>query len=672
MENVLAWVPVFMRCWFPKIDHYFFSSMKLNTVGNILFSIITAYFISCNSENSNEFNERAVIIKSENESGKVSYALFKNSDSSYGFNVILDGKIYIHQPVIPLRQGWKGFDTPDAASRMAEFLVARLERNYPHFMLTKILADSLLNFPGSNIPLDYNHDTGVLLKIAKAVVFPLPEDENIKNDHPLPTLPEPPIKAAWRSLGRAPFGKRNITSSFSIGDWVYIGAGEHNDMSTNDFWAYDTRTGSWTCLASIPETGRISGIGFSINGKGYIGLGALRAMASSSFNNDLHEYDPVLNSWTEKAPFPGKARIDASFFVVNGKGYAGLGFAGTPQQDFYEFDPVKNQWKRVHDFIGGPRSSAAGLSVFGKGFIVCGGGVKEETRTLFEYQPEIDRWIQRDDFPGKSRYHLNGNGIDSNLFMAGAGRAEGGAVNYRDYYLYNTQTGKWSGLPDYLIGPEGISRTGGGNVKGHIYAGTGYNGFFQDEWNVFEYYYTTGKDTGLYDEGVCYPMKYDGSWELYQECTGGNCYAGMAIKATEKLGDLCYSSMVQAEYNTVHEVKIQNRRVLFLPKSFWVSTEKNPARPYALRLFFSRESFENLVRAWNDSAGSELKTSQIRILISDTKISSQDTISDMTGSGKFQLITPTLYGYGYQQETWVAELPVTAKNSMLRMAVLLD
>lgn len=634
---------------------------------------MSVYNFSCNSELTDDSIQPADSTQVNGERKNVSFELIKNRDSTYGYDILLDGKMYIHQPIIPHNSGWQGFQSPEAASRMARFLVKRLKQNYPHFILTKSLADSLLARPDSIISGTNARNKLIHPSLDKFELFPAGFSVQSKtNQYPLPKLPDQLLKVTWRALGRAPFGERSITSSFSIGDWVYIGAGEHNDQITNDFWAYDTRTGAWTCLALIPESGRLSCISFVINGKGYLGLGALKSMTTFGFRNDFYEYDPVSNSWSPKANFPGPPRIDAAYFVINGKGYAGLGFSGTHEKDFYEFDPVKNSWKRIKDFKGGPVSAASGISVFGKGFVTCGDSPSENKRFLYEYLPETDSWEKREDFPGKPRYYSNGNGIDSNLFMAGGGRATAGAVNYRDYYLYNTQTGKWSGLPDYLIGPEGISRTGGGNVNGHIYAGTGFNGLFQDEWNVFEYYYTTRKDIGLYDETVCYPMKYDGSWELYQECTGGNCYAGMAIKATEKLGDLCYSSMVQTENDTVHEVKIQNRRVLLLPKSFWISTEKNPAKPYALRLFFSRESFEKLARAWNDAAGSELNTSQIRIILSDTKISSQDAISDMPGSGNFQLITPTLYGYGYQQETWVAEVPITGKNSMLRLGVLLN
>ena len=40
---------------------------------------------------------------------------------------------------------------------------------------------------------------------------------------------------------------------------------------------------------------------------------------------DFWEYDPVLNTWTQKADFGGAARGDAVGFSIGDKGYIGHG-----------------------------------------------------------------------------------------------------------------------------------------------------------------------------------------------------------------------------------------------------------------------------------------------------------------------------------------------------------
>src|SRR5437870_3933251 len=73
---------------------------------------------------------------------------------------------------------------------------------------------------------------------------------------------------------------------------------------------------TWVQKASL-QSGRNSGVGFSIGTKGYIGLG----------NNyiDFWEYDPNTNTWTQKANFAGNARSGAVGFSIGNKGYVGTG-----------------------------------------------------------------------------------------------------------------------------------------------------------------------------------------------------------------------------------------------------------------------------------------------------------------------------------------------------------
>src|SRR4051812_42050015 len=85
---------------------------------------------------------------------------------------------------------------------------------------------------------------------------------------------------------------------------------------------------SWTQMTSMPAgMERDRAISFSINGKGYFGLGS---DPSGAVFDDLWEYDPIANSWTQKASIvsPYAARNRAFSFVLNGKGYFGCGWDG--------------------------------------------------------------------------------------------------------------------------------------------------------------------------------------------------------------------------------------------------------------------------------------------------------------------------------------------------------
>src|SRR4030095_11534791 len=95
----------------------------------------------------------------------------------------------------------------------------------------------------------------------------------------------------------------------------------------------------WTQKADFGGTGRHGAVGFSIDGKGYIGTGSIGRL---HYVKDFWEYDPLTNAWTQKADFGGSGRWLAVGFSIGSKGYIGTGLAssGTLKKDFWEFDPV--------------------------------------------------------------------------------------------------------------------------------------------------------------------------------------------------------------------------------------------------------------------------------------------------------------------------------------------
>lgn len=55
--------------------------------------------------------------------------------------------------------------------------------------------------------------------------------------------------------------------------------------------------------------------------------------------SDFWEYDPAVNSWTQKTDFGGGKREGAFGFALNGKGYVGTGYKSQIWKDFWQFTP---------------------------------------------------------------------------------------------------------------------------------------------------------------------------------------------------------------------------------------------------------------------------------------------------------------------------------------------
>src|SRR5207249_1984178 len=111
-----------------------------------------------------------------------------------------------------------------------------------------------------------------------------------------------------------------------------------------------------------------------------IGTGAgVDGFGSAGYFKDFWEYDPLTNTWGQKADFRGTARLFATGFSIANKGYigAGLNEAGGIMKDIWQYDPLSNAWTRKADFPG--ITFGCGFSLGNKGYV--------GTKDFWEYDP---------------------------------------------------------------------------------------------------------------------------------------------------------------------------------------------------------------------------------------------------------------------------------------------
>src|SRR5580693_4115375 len=132
--------------------------------------------------------------------------------------------------------------------------------------------------------------------------------------------------------------------------------------------------GTWLQMASMPDTGRGYDIGFSIDSFGYAGLGY--NLDSTKGYHDLWQYNPRTNSWTQKANFPGKARVLPATFVIGHKAFVVTGtndpWNDTCYNECWEYDASADLWTRKTNFHGVSRAASVGFAIGGKGYIGTG------------------------------------------------------------------------------------------------------------------------------------------------------------------------------------------------------------------------------------------------------------------------------------------------------------
>jgi hypothetical protein len=156
-------------------------------------------------------------------------------------------------------------------------------------------------------------------------------------------------------------------SYFRINDKVYF-------LSQNNLvYYYDITNNIWGMKNNFPGATRFTGIGFEINGKGYIGTGV--NSFGNPYLNDLWEYNATTDTWTQKTSMPSVGRYASFGFSYNGKGYVlgGEKNGNINTNEFWEYNPLSNSWTRLTDYISGNRNYLAGFVVNNSVYSAFGG-----------------------------------------------------------------------------------------------------------------------------------------------------------------------------------------------------------------------------------------------------------------------------------------------------------
>lgn len=137
-----------------------------------------------------------------------------------------------------------------------------------------------------------------------------------------------PVSDSWSQIASYPGSPRQAASTFTIGSKAYVGLGACSGSLYDDFAEYDPFNNNWTPIANFPGGARDGAYSFSIGQFGFVGLGYDYASTGNPFSmfSDFWKYDQSTDSWSLlQPPFPGKSRFEGMYFSLNNKGYLGLG-----------------------------------------------------------------------------------------------------------------------------------------------------------------------------------------------------------------------------------------------------------------------------------------------------------------------------------------------------------
>jgi len=154
-----------------------------------------------------------------------------------------------------------------------------------------------------------------------------------------------PSSDAWELVPDFPGAKRLQSSSFEIGQFGYCGNGRSLTNTFDDWYRYDLELHQWNSIADYPIPA-FECISFSIAGLGYVGLGK---DLQGNYNESTYKYNPLNDSWTKIAAFPGANYTYATAFEMNDKAYVCTGQDSTDAftNEFWEYDPAIDSWTQL-------------------------------------------------------------------------------------------------------------------------------------------------------------------------------------------------------------------------------------------------------------------------------------------------------------------------------------
>jgi N-acetylneuraminic acid mutarotase len=216
----------------------------------------------------------------------------------------------------------------------------------------------------------------------------------------------------WTQKANFPGGGRRSACAFSINGKGYITKGMNWSGAYDDIWEYDPTNDTWLQKTGNPANGVYGAACFTIGTKAYIYGGQ---DGSSNYRSDFWEYDMLTDVWALKfAPVDNpldSRRADGLGFTINGKGYLIAGLRKEPQSNspfnctsVWEYDPTTNVWTIKSNFSTISRIHTTGFVLNGKGYLMTGSFSNSDLNDVWEYNASSNTWVQKLNVGTTGRY----------------------------------------------------------------------------------------------------------------------------------------------------------------------------------------------------------------------------------------------------------------------------
>lgn len=348
---------------------------------------------------------------------------------------------------------------------------------------------------------------------------------------------------SWSTLSDMPTIRYSHEVIEVNGKFYLIGGMGTDHVLTNLVYEYDPVVNTYTEKAALP-TVRGSFASGVLSGKIYICGGNV-----DGYTSKVEAYDPVTNTWTEKASLP--ASLDnPTGAVINGKLYVIGGFSGGFRNTVYEYDPCENLWT-TKTAMPTARACMASCVVNGKLYVI-GGNSGSVVGTVEVYDPATDSWETKASMPTGHRYHSS-SVLNGKIYVFGGYLPDGSVVD--DVFRYDPATDTWT-----VLDPMPIKKWGHSSVvyndKIYLFGGVTYTTELLATQSVTVF--STGADNNDCESGLLGDINGDGKIGLEEAIYALKVVSGLGAKSTQHqlipngfltVGNQWNYSLKMTEYN---------------------------------------------------------------------------------------------------------------------------
>ncbi|NEN25005.1 T9SS type A sorting domain-containing protein [Cryomorpha ignava] len=191
-------------------------------------------------------------------------------------------------------------------------------------------------------------------------------------------------------------------------------------------------------------------------------------------------------SWIQVSDFPSTERDDGASFVIDNTAYCGTGLqvGWSETKDFYAFSMNADTWEPIASLPdGNERQYASGFSSSTHGFVF--GGVKGGVylSDLWQYDPELNNWVEKSSLPAIGRSGSACFVIDNVAYIIGGKTNLSDAIN--EVWAYEITNDTWQQKNDLPFGSMFRASASANNGKGYLIFGKDENNLFYNE--LYEY-----------------------------------------------------------------------------------------------------------------------------------------------------------------------------------------